>query len=441
MSDVKLVPVPDLLFDPENPRLSQPNIGQREAWRALATLLDRRLLKLAEHIVEHGIDPATLPIVMPSGDDTKRYIVLEGNRRLAALKALENPEGIMGAVPQATLAEMRRLSKRYHENPLAEIRCTVVKTRAEADIWIELRHSGQSEGAGVIPWGSDEAARFRARSGQIEPHTQALNFLETLGHLTPEQRRKIPATSFKRLIETPAVRAKLGIAVEDGQLRLLADARKVSKALMYIVNDLISGKVPVSKIYHVDQRQAYANKLPKSVVVKTSAGARPSPAPGANKGLGKAKTSTPATRPRVRDTLIPSDCILKVTDTRTRDVEGELRRLSLSDYPNAIGVLFRVFLELSSDAYITTNKLAGTHVDQALQKKLFAVASHLIDQKKLTSQQVVPVRRACARDSFLAPSITLMHQFVHNPHIFPAAGDLRAYWNSLQPFVMAIWSP
>jgi len=106
MPDVKLVSPADLLFDTANPRLSEPNTGQREAWRSLAMLLDRKLLVLARDIVAYGIDPSTLPIVMSSGDDAKRYIVLEGNRRLAALKSLENPEAIVGAIPQPTLNEM-----------------------------------------------------------------------------------------------------------------------------------------------------------------------------------------------------------------------------------------------------------------------------------------------------------------------------------------------
>src|SRR5437016_2430947 len=184
----------DLLIDEENPRISQPNSGQHKALQALASHQQRKVQMLARDIVRYGVDPSNLPIVMPFKDDLKRYVVLEGNRRLTALKALENPEFLVDAVDRSVLTEIRRLSREYQENPMDTVQCLVVKDREEARHWIELRHTGENEGAGVVPWGSDESARFRARTGGLEIHSQALNFLEDNRYLTPEQRREVPAT-------------------------------------------------------------------------------------------------------------------------------------------------------------------------------------------------------------------------------------------------------
>jgi hypothetical protein len=331
------------------------------------------------------------------------------------------------------MAELKALSRQYQESPIGSIRCLVVKDRAEADHWIELRHTGRNEGAGILSWSHDDATRFRARSGEVPPHTQALNFLEEQGALTPQMRKGRWVTNFKRLLDTQEVRDKLGISVENGEFRPLGNPAKVAKALMYVVDDLESGRVKVGDIYKKPQRVEYADRIPSHIVakpLKTSKG----PAKKAS------KKSVKPIRPKPRDYLIPDDCTLNVSDVRCAEIATELRTLSLTSYPNAVSVLLRVFLELSTDAHIADRKLKKPP-DAPLATKLQTVLEDLLAQQKLTRQQATPVRRAMQKDSFLAPSVKVMHSYLHNQHSFPAAADLRAHWNGLQPFVMGIWSP
>ncbi|HEY7285065.1 MAG TPA: hypothetical protein VH497_06475 [Vicinamibacterales bacterium] len=432
----------DLLLDEQNPRIEQPNAGQQRALQALAHHLDRKLLKLALDIVENGIDPSNLPIVLPVVGTPARYVVLEGNRRLAALKVLENPDTVSDAVKPTVLKALRRLSKTYQSNPIDTIECVVVRDRDAARHWIELRHTGLNEGAGIMPWGSDEAARYKSRTGASEIHSQALDFLQQRGDLTPEARRKVPATTLKRLIETPVVRAKIGIEKQDGRMALLADEKAVAKALMHIVNDLVSGKTKVGDVYTKPQRQKYADNLPSSVVVT----------PTAKPGHGVPPSGTSATTPRAkkpkrsthrkRDRLISNDCVLNLTAGRIRDIEGELRRLSLEDHTNAVSVLFRVFLELSVDSYLDDNPQPGVDPDQAkLRVKVEKVATDLETKKKINKQQARAIRSASqGGHSFLAPNVNTMNDYIHNEYIFPSPSDLRAAWDSMQPFIAAIWT-
>ena len=99
-----------------------------------------------------------------------------------------------------------------------------------------------------------------------------------------------------------------------------------------------------------------------------------------------------------------------------------------------------MFIELSADAHIEREKLSGD-INDKLSKKLLTVSTDLIARKKLTIQQSNPVRLICNKDSFLAPSTALLNEYVHNKSIFPAPGDLRAYWDGLQSFITAIWAP
>ena len=113
MAEYETIMPSNLLVDAENPRLKDANQGQRDALRAVASDQKRKLLVLAKDIVEHGMNPSDLPIVMPHKTDRTKYIVLEGNRRLSALKSLENPDTLVGAIDAAILAQLRKLSQSY----------------------------------------------------------------------------------------------------------------------------------------------------------------------------------------------------------------------------------------------------------------------------------------------------------------------------------------
>ena len=435
MPDPMPIPVADLLLDEENPRLATPNQGQRETIRAMATFQGSRLQVLATDIVRHGLDPSDLFIVMEVGN--KRYVVLDGNRRVTALKALENPEIVNGAVTAGVLRTLKRLSSEYYSNTTDAVLCTVVNDREEADHWIELKHTGYQDGAGPLRWGPDEGARFRARTGgMLEAETQALNFLQERKDITPEFRQKVPTSTYRRLLRTPGVRQKLGLDWKDNKLIVVGEESAVAKALLYVANDLAERRITVRSLDRQADRVRYAESLPPDVVVAqstTTAGRQ------ADK-LAKPRSSTATTRQRDRDRLIPGATALNITDDRLRDIENELKRLSLQTYPNAVSVLFRVFLELSADVYIEGVGISGVTENDSLVRKLQVITNDLVAKKKLSAQQAKVVRQASQRDRYQGPSITGMHQYLHNKHMYPAPADLRADWNNLQPWFKAVWS-
>ena len=438
MPDVQSIPPSSLLLDPENPRLSQPNEGQRETMRALVKAMPRKIVSLAKDIVTVGLNPADLPIVMPANDAQGRYVVLEGNRRIVALKVLESPDTFVGVLDAGSLATMRSLSREYQTNPVDSIVCLVVGDRSESEHWISLRHTGENQGVGIVPWGADDTARFRARRGTKGLDTQALDFLERRGAITAQERASVPVTSFRRLLGTPEFRGKVGLGLSGGKLQILGAETKVAKALKHVALDLADGKTTVKDIYEAKQRRAYANTLPSSIVVPQTRAKGKAIAAGEDAEPKKSKrTARPA--PQARRNLIPHDCTLTIRHPRIRAIEQELRSLPIGTYANAVATLKRVFIELSVDEYIDNHQInPGPHAK--LREKLSAVVDDLVTRRKLTSQQAKPVRRAMAKDSYLAPSVDLMHDYIHNQNVFPAAGDLRAYWDSLQPFMMAMWS-
>jgi hypothetical protein len=444
----KSIHVVDLLIDTRNPRLEDELLNQREAIQAVAEVQKEKLVKLAEDIVEHGINPSDSPIVIPAPEDQGRYIVLEGNRRLSALKALENPDILSGGVDEKLVRRFQKLNRRHQEDVIETIDCVVFEERTDADHWIELRHTGENEGAGIVRWGALESARFRQRRGERVYHLQALDFLEEHGELSEEKRQKVPISSLERILSNPDIRAKLGLEMKDKILYTRFDEDEVAKGLSYIVNDLATGRIRTGDIYYKEDRIDYVSKIDDENLPDTSAPTgdlRPlvasledrEPAEDKDTSSQPGRSSKPSSKERKR--LIPRGCILEIDPPRINDIYRELKGLHVEKYSNAVAVLYRVFLELSLDSYIDCKQLKVSEKAR-LCHKMREVGKDLNNRDEITGQQWKAVRRASQPDAFLAANITTLHQYVHNPYFAPAPIDLRAAWDNLAPFIKAIWS-
>src|SRR5436190_24252332 len=83
-------------LDPENPRLDRRTVEGGQAGIAKVIAERYRAVEVATSIAEHGYF-ASEPLIAIKADS--RYTVLEGNRRLAALKGLTDAtlQGELGA--------------------------------------------------------------------------------------------------------------------------------------------------------------------------------------------------------------------------------------------------------------------------------------------------------------------------------------------------------
>ncbi|MBL0128297.1 MAG: ParB N-terminal domain-containing protein [Flavobacteriales bacterium] len=90
MADRKVLDVSQLLFDPKNPRLPLNKRNAEDEKVLEHFILKENLFELIASIGEQGYVDIEPIIVVAAGDD--KYTVVEGNRRLAALKLLANPD-------------------------------------------------------------------------------------------------------------------------------------------------------------------------------------------------------------------------------------------------------------------------------------------------------------------------------------------------------------
>ncbi|WP_208442466.1 ParB/Srx family N-terminal domain-containing protein, partial [Bartonella raoultii] len=149
MASTKKISLKKLKLDPENPRI--PTCSTEED--AIDLLCGaEQILELAKDIAENGISPCEKLIVL---QDREKYIAVEGNRRLVALKLLDNPS----LAPKHLFWKFSQYSA-SRQVQIDSVECVIVSDRKEAKHWIETKHSGQNKGKGVKPWNAIQKARY-----------------------------------------------------------------------------------------------------------------------------------------------------------------------------------------------------------------------------------------------------------------------------------------
>jgi hypothetical protein len=451
MAELRDIMTNNLLVDIENPRLPEEHDSQFAAIRAMLGIEATKTLALAQAIATEGFSPFERLFVTPSSDSPNRFIVLEGNRRLTALKLLAEPKLGQDVLTPAQQKKVKAWSDDYRaRGEVKTIECLIFAAREDASLWIERRHMGDQGGVGIVRWGATEAARFNARRrGKRSRELQVLDFVTTHAKLDDDTRgriRNVSITNLKRLISDEAVRKAVGLEIAaDGALTTRHSEEDTVKPLLRIISDLAHEKIKVKDIYTSSDRKKYLRKI--SAELPKAAPELPIPAPLATAAPAatSAKHSAIGARrnavQRVRKALIPSSCAMNIKNPKLLQIYRELRTLDIVDYSNAAAVLFRVFVELSIDHYIEQNKLMPpSQADNCkLRDKLKKSADSLESSGKLLRDQAKAARAAAQDQQLLHTSVTTMHQYVHNKFFSPKPSDLRSSWDNLQPFLEAVW--
>lgn len=153
--------VEDLLFDEANPRLPEGTGGAvkgRQA-RIFQYFSDEgNLEELAQSFADNGYFQTEPLIVTREGAPRDKWVVLEGNRRLAALRLILH----------ATRAELDRLGAKLNSRKrqaLTRIPALEVARREDATVMIGYRHIG-----GLKFWDSEAKARWIRRQVDLCAH-------------------------------------------------------------------------------------------------------------------------------------------------------------------------------------------------------------------------------------------------------------------------------
>ena len=214
----RTLPVSRLLVDLLNPRY-EPNDTSEEAYSDLIN--SDKIIEIARDIVDRGsLNPLeNVGVCADEESGGKRFVVLEGNRRICALQLLEDPDSVPRDVPRRA-SLVRRLKQLGDKgNHPTRVECIVFDSREEADDWLERLHGEPPEGTARRKWDATQKARA---SSETSRNTAALQFLDwaiRTGRITAEaSQRRI--TTVQRSLGSPDVKKAMGlVGVQNGGLR------------------------------------------------------------------------------------------------------------------------------------------------------------------------------------------------------------------------------
>ena len=231
----------------ENPRHA---VGATEE-DTLKTLFEavgnQYMLNLAADIQEHGLLGSQQVVVVYS-EEQKKYVVYEGNRRVAAIKMLLSPEKFT-FLDKPTIDKAKKIAQ---EGVTPNTLKCYVTDESEAMFIMERVHSGEDKGRGVKQWTPREREIFKVRRS----HEQKKN----LSYLIDIYIKKycdeldittiIPFTTIQRLFNNRDVRKQIGLDVTNELSFTPEKMEMVVAASKWVCAESTEQGMPVTRLFN-----------------------------------------------------------------------------------------------------------------------------------------------------------------------------------------------
>ncbi|MGR0219522.1 hypothetical protein [Agromyces sp. ZXT2-6] len=469
----KPLSVAEVLLDEENPRFPESVDSQADAINALLDLGREKMIALARDIAESdALDPTNPPIVWESEGDR---IVLEGNRRLAALKLLRNPQLARASATQRAFERIRKEAQGPEieaEGP-EEIVCWVVSSREEAHRWIELRHTGQNGGVGTDPWNSYQSNTFRRQKGTANDRAwlvvrAALSTFADDQTLVSDVRtvRDTKFTNLSRLLGRPYVREAFKISVVDDEVTFRSQSPFYVDVLRTMFSDLVS--MPVDAIMTGEKQDEYADAVlaavreqhpeeerdagsdqpsdPDGEGAESGGGTSGTAGGGSNVGGtatgGEGGTTSTRTRRRSGPRVVQKvfyGLNLSNFSTRTVAVLKEAQKVKIDDAPSVCAVMVRVVVELCvTEVGVEQEWFAeGLSLRKKLRKVLLELDPDCANPARRDKSLEMAWIRSQADDGD-GLAVDEMNAYVHNYAAHPDGDRVRALCEAFKPMLVRL---
>lgn len=484
--------VNDLYLDPRNVRLDITD-GVPESDIVQDLFTNEKALNLVEGIAKVGLLTHEVPIIVERGG---QLIVVEGNRRVAALKAIQNP--YLAPDHQARISKFAQLVP--SRDAVRHITVKKAPSQDDADQLIAALHTGNQR----VAWTpARQAAFFQAQldAGKSPDHliaqyptvdvrkfitrSRILELFRNVSYDDPSlgdyaRKRRFPVSTLARLYENDKFLDLVGIEVKNGtgEVSLLTSVASFKRMATKIVSDIRDGKINTRSlnkassdryVEYMDElrdllneqrpeEDIHADERPGGFATSQSdsrQGAREGrPDEGAGSGdSGKnqsdesADTGTDKAKPFPKKSNYLNTHNLAVPSTfpaSIHEIVRELSAINIQKFPNATLDLLRTFLEKTIKAYAEG---LGEDIRRGSNEKGFVFLSNCLvwleDHFRTTGMTALiqPIQKVRGGRYGFVGSKEHLDATNHNHHIFATSDDVRESWATIEGIMKAVLKP
>ena len=440
----KKINIDKLIVNPKNYRFNNPVIGERAAMKELFEIKGRdKMFNLIKHVIKHGINPTKKISVIRFQDN--KYQLLDGNRRVTALKLINDLSLIEDSGIQNKIKELSR--GKFVQNT---IECVIFNSKKEAELWIQLEHRASQDGIGTLLWDIDEREKMRTYYPATKQIKSVLMRREDISDEDKIKIKKYSPSNIERLINNSKVRKYLELEMKNGQIYNFYQEDKQDK-IIKIINYLIKNKITSRHINYLNQQFDLVKKA-LSCPVEESQNEETEYAQNEESDSTETSTSnttsTSTTTYRRRTKLIPGDFMLNIPRNkypRVGNFFDELKTINLKEenLVNISSFAFRVFIEFSMNCYIEKHELLKNGNVTAvkgldLKRKIITVVEHLKQNKKVDDAICQEMLNQTKQQNGLLSPDTL-NAYMHNHKFSPTSISLITMWDNVEGFIEKLW--
>lgn len=454
----------DLLdFDARNARLTLNEApSQGELIQEIARVEWKSCIELLKHIVKYGqLSPLENILLLSYGN---RYIVLEGNRRLFALRLLNRHKPTLQLLSRRQQTQAENIVKGH--NPITEVRAVIFKHRVDAAPWITLKHASGQGGAAMKPWRAFEKDRDEYnRNPNNCPKTLA--FFYTAINLRDEYEgfadvidrvHERGYTNLERIITSLFFEEITGITISGTMLRSPYGEKYVHNIVMSICEALankeansrdLNKQLGIKKFIQSIVKQHESSKTPNEkveldakipqAVDKQSNETPQAPSPAGTQtaliepATKKQQTRTKQNKQKALTGFTPSNL-----GDKLNQMVREAQKLTIHNYPEILFATYRILLDLGCHYYAKERNLTFERGMDICQRVLL-VLEHINPESSNNSGQVqnhTPLQTLYQKFNNTPPKI--LQTGVHVCNVVTNIEEVEKYNSQVREVLVAI---